>query len=241
MPSYFDHNLGLRHLIEPGDDMSATQVRENFGRIKHATNNMVEASIEPEAINTRHLSTENADEAVDGMWKSILFTSSKVSPHPITLANDVAYGTVRWKCTFGTALAPVVPNVPLFITVVLLVNDIPSGSLDARYHFKLQAITPTGGTLADITWNGMKKGNASVTERSITLASSNGTTTANGREYRHVVLSTPYIPAGAPSDDLTSLDLALLTKTTNYAGTGAASKSTMVLWQSAVTIMAIRR
>jgi len=235
MPDYIDHNLGLKHLIVPGGDLRASQVRENFGRISHATNHMVESSLEPESVNTRHLSTASKG-GENAHWK-VLFESTSGTDFAVSKSTSWA---VQWQCTFGSLSSPVVPNVPLFIKVVLEVTDTSTSGLNARYHFKLQAITPTGGTLADISWRGMNSQQMSTTERSITLCPSDATGT-NREERRQVILATPYIPGGAPTDELTSIDVALLTKGTNYAGSGLpSSASSLVITTSSIQILAIR-
>ena len=236
------HNLGLKHLIEPGGDLSATQFRQNIDRIKTAANNLVESSLEPGCINTRHLAMGKGA-TPDGMWKSIFHTDSDASGStvlPLTVANSTSWG-VAWKCTFGGGGENSVPNAPLFITVRMKVQDTNSSLVNfPRYHFKLQAVAPTGGTLIDVTWTG-RSGLSASTERSMTLVPSNDISTANGAAIRQIVLATPWEPYKHTTDPLTSMELALATKVTNYAGSGSASGSTLIIQTADVRVVGIRR
>lgn len=236
------HNLGLKYLIEPGGDLSATQLRQNINRIKTTANSLVESSLEPGCINTRHLAV-GKDAIPDGMWKTVFHTNSDASGStvlPLTIPNDTAWG-VRWKCTFGGGGENSVPNVPLFITVRMKLQDTNSSLVNfPRYHFKLQAVAPTGGTLIDATWRG-RTGASASTERSITLVPSNDITTSNGAAIQQIVLATPWEPYKHTTDPLTSMDLALATKVTNYAGSGSASGSTLIISSADVRVIGIRR
>ena len=151
MPLLNNHNVGLRYLIKPGDDLSATKLRKNILRIRDAANNMVDASIEPGAINTRHLSdrtTPSKGSFTDGYWKDLYTdeTDTDVSLSSLT----TSYAEI-WFSIFGGASVATVPNVPLFIEIHLEVRDrnqlSGTTNIDARYWFQMQVAVPNVATL----------------------------------------------------------------------------------------------
>jgi len=247
-PSSFDHNVGLRHLIEPGEDLNATKVRENFHRIQAAANGMVDASVEPGAINTRHLDDLTAvtgATVTDGYYKSFFYDSVTTD-----FAIPNSSWSERWNCTFGDPTRDV-PNIPLFIEIFLEIEDMcwldgpGATAIDARYWFAMRVITPHSGTVALPEVRDSNLAYIQNPIRSITLSAKNEAQPSNDfytgyMERQQLVLAAPYIPA-TPSADMTSLKVSLYTQTTDYAGTGAAAASTAKIKRSTVVVRAIRR
>lgn len=81
--------------------------------------------------------------------------------------------------------------------------------------------------------------------RSITLSASDephdtGDAYSGYLERKQVVLAFPYVPSPV-GPELTSLKVSVFTKTTNYAGTGAANASTAKILSSDITVRCIKR
>ena len=243
-----DHNLGLKHLIEPGEDLSAVKVRENMERIRVATNTMVDSSIEPGAINTRPI--DNGEPSVahsDAYFKTIFHDASETD---FALPNSTSY-TEIWTVAFG-GTTPSVPSAPMFVEIRLSVADQnvysaagPTG-LDARYWFQAQVACPHSGSLAlPMVRDSSSAGITQNPIRSITLSASDephdtGDAYSGYLERKQVVLAFPYVPSPV-GPELTSLKVSVFTKTTNYAGTGAANASTAKILSSDITVRCIKR
>lgn len=243
-----DHNVGLKHLIEPGGNLSAAEVRQNILRIRSAANTMVEASVEPEGINTRHLKSslvtaKVAAPTLGENWKDLCWTSSTTV---FSVETSATYAET-WSCVFGTGLSGI-PNVPMFIEIHLEVKDrnhLSGGTspINARYWFLMKVSVPDTDPLTLPVLTGIGTTNTQPALRSITLAPNNGTNDNADYEQQQVVLVMPYIPDDAPSTDLTTLRVGLMTRTTNYAGDAAepAGLSTLDIVRSVVCVKAIRR